>query len=96
MRLRDVIDTESKPGKSFALLAERGAHAVRGFAFARGRHQFERHILENEDCSRRAVALRAPLRGTAEQRLITGDTRLDVANEKYGVIQSGNHGARES
>ena len=92
MRLRHVIDTESKTGKPFALLVERCAHAVRCIARARRRHQFKRRVFKHENRRCRAITLRAPLRRTAEQRLAAGDTSLDVANKKNGVIESCNHG----
>jgi len=91
VRFFDVANFKSQTGEPLALFLERGTDAIGSRALARRRHQLKRGVVEHKDRRGCAVALRAPHRRAAEQRLITGNAGFDVANQNDGVIKSSNH-----
>jgi hypothetical protein len=69
------------------------AQALRGGAVARGRHQLRRDIGELEDrgLGPPAGRFRPPAWGAAEQALVGGDPRVEIAHRDDHVIERVDH-----
>ena len=98
MRALDVVHREGQAREPFPLGVEDRAQARRGGAVARGRDQLRRDIGELEDRGLGPAArrLRPPARGAAEQALVGGDPRVEIAHRDDHVIERVNHATTRS